>query len=437
MFARLIAEMRARLEAAIDHSQKTSFVVQQKVPEKKAPLLEWLHAQTVYPKLYWRHREADEEVAACGAAMPFDCPEQAQDFLDQHATSEMRLWGVNAFELAEVNGRMQKSMLFLPRLEWRRDENVLSLMCHLPPNLPHAQALRDALAFLDALSDPLPLPPLNTVIESVHHQPDYENWQKLIQKALQEIAIGQFQKVVLARCSTLQLDPSSSFSPAAFLAASHAVNKRCYHFLCGLSPAQAFLGSSPERLYFRQENMLFTEAVAGTVANDPDDDKAQQLADWLMDDAKNRHENQLVVDDICERLQKFVSALDVSPIHVIRLSKVQHLRCSIHAQLTRANDAECLHQLQPTAAVAGLPREAALRFILDQEPFARGWYAGTIGYISQAQAEFAVTLRSALIENRRISLYAGGGIVAGSQAHEEWREIETKAESLRGLLTKY
>lgn len=437
MFARLIDEMRACLQNA-SQSAQTSFRIRQP-SSGEIPLLEWLNTQAIYPKLYWRHRETGEETAACGATMSFDCLEHAQAFLDQHRETptmpEIRLWGLNAFEQAKImNGRPQKSALFLPKIEWRREESALTLICHLPPNIPRAQALHDTLTCLDQILDTQPLPPLNAAVQSVCHQPDYENWQQLVEKALREIAAGHFQKVVLARCSTLQLE--QPLSPAAFLAASRAVNKHCYHFLYAFSPTQAFLGSSPERLYLRRQYALFTEAVAGTVANDPDDDKARQLADWLMHDPKNRHENQLVVDDICARLRKITSVLDVSPAHVIRLSKVQHLRRLIHAQLTHANDTECLQRLQPTAAVAGLPREAARRFILDEEPFARDWYAGTIGYFSQAQAEFAVTLRSALIENQRLSLYAGGGIVAGSRADEEWREVETKAESLRSLLTK-
>jgi isochorismate synthases len=434
MFTRLIDELRTQLLAA-ESTGERSFSIQQTISEQ-APLLEWLHAQNAFPKLYWQHRDNTEEVAVCGAAATFDCPQQAQAFLSQHATLEMRLWGLNAFDRAEVGTHQQKSMLFLPRVEWRQSEKTLTLICHLDPSLPRMQALHDARTFFDCCCNAQPLPSIDTVtIQSVQHQPDYENWQRLIEKALMEIGNGHFQKVVLARCSTLQL--SQSLSPAAFLAASRNVNARCYHFWCALSPTQSFLGSSPERLYSRQHDTLLTEAVAGTVANDANDEQAQRLADWLMHDPKNLHENQLVVDDISERLKNIAATFTVSPLHVIRLRKVQHLKRAVDVQLTRADDAECLRRLQPTAAVAGLPREAALHFIDHEEPFSRGWYAGTVGYFSQTQAEFAVSLRSALVENQRMKLYAGGGIVAGSQAGEEWREIETKAESLRSLLADH
>lgn len=128
-------------------------------------------------------------------------------------------------------------------------------------------------------------------------------------------------------------------------------------------------------------------------------------------------------------------AVDVMPPEIIRLRKVQHLRRRIHAQLNRANDADCLHRLQPTAAVAGLPRNVARQFISENEPFSRGWYAGSAGYLSLKQTEFTVTLRSAWLEERQIHLYAGAGIVAGSDAEQEWQEINNKSAGLHTLLT--
>lgn len=123
------------------------------------------------------------------------------------------------------------------------------------------------------------------------------------------------------------------------------------------------------------------------------------------------------------------------PPEVIRLRKVQHLRRRIHARLNLASDTDCLQRLQPTAAVAGLPRNIARQFIAENEPFSRGWYAGSAGYLSLKQTEFSVTLRSAWVEDSQIHLYAGAGIVAGSDPQQEWQEINNKSAGLRTLLT--
>ena len=77
-------------------------------------------------------------------------------------------------------------------------------------------------------------------------------------------------------------------------------------------------------------------------------------------------------------------------------------------------NADLLDNLQPTAAIAGLPRDKALDFISTHEPFARGWYSGAVGFLSRQRSEFCVAIRSALIMGEEIHLFAGAGIVPGS-----------------------
>jgi menaquinone-specific isochorismate synthase len=87
------------------------------------------------------------------------------------------------------------------------------------------------------------------------------------------------------------------------MAASRALNLHCYHFCMVFDASNAFLGSTPERLWRRRGKLLRTEALAGTVASHTDDKQAQRLGEWLLNDDKNQRENMLVVEDICQRLQ--------------------------------------------------------------------------------------------------------------------------------------
>ncbi|GJK28684.1 hypothetical protein TUM17556_06030 [Enterobacter asburiae] len=121
---------------------------------------------------------------------------------------------------------------------------------------------------------------------------------------------------------------------------------------------------------------------------------------------------------------------------MVRLRKVQHLRRCIWTELKQADDEQCLLMLQPTAAVAGLPRQPAREFIQKVEPFNREWYAGSAGYLSPEQSEFCVALRSARVQEDSLRLYAGAGIVSGSDPEQEWQEIENKAAGLRSLLLR-
>ena len=103
-----------------------------------------------------------------------------------------------------------------------------------------------------------------------------------------------------------------------------------------------------------------------------------------------------------------------------KLNRLQHLKVRFQGHLCDGvSDADLLAALHPTPAVAGYPREASLRFLREHEPFDRGWYAGPVGWIGADATEFAVAIRSTLIEGNRAHLFSGAGIVAGSDAEQE------------------
>ena len=388
--------------------------------------LGWLASQPVWPQFYWQQRNGDEEAAVLGAVAAFSSLESAQQFLHQHDNHpDLRIWGLNAFE-------PQRGNLLLPRLEWRRCAGVASLRLHLYSDVSLREDAAHAIAFISSLAPVKPLPALRLNLTGEQNWPEKAGWIDLIKLATQTIAGEDLDKVVLARATDLQF--SQSVNAAAVMASSRRLNLNCYHFFMAFSADTAFLGSSPERLYRRRDTALRTEALAGTVANHPEDHRAWQLGDWLMKDDKNQRENMLVVEDICQRLQGCTQTLDVLPPQVLRLRKVQHLRRCIWTELNQADDTLCLMQLQPTAAVAGIPRELAREFIQQNEPFEREWYAGSAGYLSLRQSEFCVSLRSAKISANVVRLYAGAGIVRGSDPEQEWQEIDNKAAGLRTLL---
>ena len=381
------------------------------------PGLAWLAAQPFWPQFYWQAREGNETLIALGEVARAETPAQAARLLKQ-LPAEGCLVGASEFAL-------QRSYLFLPRLLWRRNRLNVFLYGDL---YQQAQA---TLRMLSGLQPAGPLPALPACPSVCQHFPDEQGWHQSVALALQAINAGELEKVVLARASDIRF--SQRFSPASLLAASREVNHHCYHFLLAFTPRQAFLGSSPERLYHRQGLALKTEALAGTCENSEDASEAAQWARALLADEKNRHENGLVVEDICQRLHAVTLGLDVAPAQIVRLRKVQHLRREIHATLRHPDDEQILQRLQPTAAVAGLPRKAASRFIGHHEPFSRNWYAGSVGWLSAEESEFSVALRSAWVEGHSVRFYAGAGIVAGSQAHLEWQEINHKASGLAGL----
>ena len=137
------------------------------------------------------------------------------------------------------------------------------------------------------------------------------------------------------------------------------------------------------------------------------------------------------------RLTPFTGTVDAQPEpHVLTLARIQHLESEIRARVPDGTGVlDVLAALHPTPAVCGLPRDAALSLLSRQEPFERGWYAGPVGWFDgEGNGVFAPALRCAVARGSRWRLFAGAGIVAGSDPALEWDETGMKFEPvLRSL----
>ncbi|MDG3087559.1 isochorismate synthase [Vibrio hannami] len=386
--------------------------------------IDWLEAQPHYPRFYWQSRDTREEVVALGKVHTFTEPAPAYAIL----ADDQRVWGGRAYD--SQDDRMP-SYFFLPQIELSRFDQRWSIIVNIGDDTAPVIKALNQLA-----SDVTKLPLINADIDSVNHLPELPGWTDMVNRALTSIEQGEFKKVVLARKTELLLN--GAVSPAQLIKVSREQNSHSFHFLFAIDKESAFVGSTPERLYRRNGNELETEAVAGTIGRGSNAQKDLELANWLAQDKKNLQENQYVVDDIVERLTPHSMEIDAQKeANLIRLRKVQHLKKAIHAALKMGtNGVQLLSALQPTAAVAGLPREDAIEFIRNIEPFARGWYSGSLGFISHQKAEFCVAIRSALFTGNKVELYAGAGIVPGSNADYEWQELDRKMSTLLSLLTE-
>lgn len=381
--------------------------------------LSWLKAQRCFPHYFWQHRDQQTVLLAVGVAQWFETIKQADQF--SHTTRLHVVGGV------EFEG---KAHFMLPRLLFVKKSGVLTAYCALKKS-----EKAEVQAFLQSLQAEQRIERFNSPLIERHSAYSFERWSINIYKAIEAMQHQTFDKVVLANATTMQFE--QSISAYDLLSASRAKNQGCFHFLWSEDGKQTFIGSSPERLYQRQGRAFLTEALAGTVAVSDDPIQTEQNALWLLNDHKNIYENWLVVDDICDHLADCAADIQVSDAEIKRLRNVQHLRRKIRTILAdNVCDADCLQRIHPTAAVAGLPRAPAKAFILANEGFERGWYAGTLGYIHPEQAEFCVTLRSALIQDNQITIYAGAGIVAESNPESEWQEIRRKALAMQNLLTE-
>ena len=265
-----------------------------------------------------------------------------------------------------------------------------------------------------------------STLRSINYPMSYLMWQRMISAATDRIRAGELKKVVLSRAAELRYSKRVQFLPILrYLAAHYA---ECYRFLFEPRPHYAFYGASPELLASVQGKQLSTMALAGSRGRGTTDAEDRRLSEALLRSAKDRHEHQIVVEKMRERLSPLTEALETAPTDLLKLSNIQHLNAPIAGTLKReAGILPLVEALHPTPALGGDPRRAALQLIRELEPIPRGWYGAPVGWIdSRLEGEFAVAIRSAVAQEARVWIYAGAGIVADSLPEREWEETELK-----------
>ncbi len=257
-----------------------------------------------------------------------------------------------------------------------------------------------------------------------------------VEEALAEIRSGAYQKIVLARGTELKAD--QSWQPLTALNRLRERFSGCFTFSYGGGAAGSFIGATPERLLQIRDGHLLTEAIAGSAPRGATAGEDARYARGLLESQKDQHEHAYVRDSIIRRLAKLgVEARAEGAPRLLPLANVQHLRTPISAEVGDAvHLLDMLADMHPTPAVGGTPREAAVPRIGALEQIDRGLYAGVVGWFNHLnEGEMVVGIRSALIEGDSARLYAGAGIVEGSDPEKEMRETEIKLSALLDVLT--
>ncbi|HHP7238212.1 isochorismate synthase [Longibacter sp.] len=323
----------------------------------------------------------------------------------------------------------------LPRFELVRTGSDTRLACNLvgPADVRQIDEVLDDLADLVLPGADVSHVELSTPIAR-HDVPTRDNWMSTIRGVLQTIDVETVEKVVMARRASLEHD--ASLDPYSVLRHLAGATPNCFHFSFAFDGEAAFVGASPERLFFRSNNQVYSEAVAGTRSRARTTTADRALRDELLASEKDRREHAYVEDAIRDTLTHFCTNLDTPDRRTeMRLTGGRHIWTRVQGTLhDQVSTPELLLALHPTPAVGGVPTNEALEEIRRLEGFDRGWYAGPVGWMGRDRAEFAVAIRSARIRNATMDLYSGAGIVRGSRPEAEWDEIEQKIGNFLSLV---
>lgn len=247
-----------------------------------------------------------------------------------------------------------------------------------------------------------------------------ERWRRGFGLAMEAIANDSVAKVVLARQVVVALP--EGLQPDQIVSSLTDENPDCYLFA-----VEGLVGASPELLVSLKGGRIRTLALAGT-ATDPEELESVKISE------EHRH----VAQSVTSILSQHLARIDLTEQVIVHHGAMAHVGTRIEGPaIPGTTVAEILADLHPTAAVAGTPTKAAMDLIREIEPRSRGRYAGPVGWLNTAgDGVFAIALRCGQIEGSQITLFAGGGLVAGSEEDPELAETELKLAPMLAALNR-
>lgn len=258
----------------------------------------------------------------------------------------------------------------------------------------------------------------------------FEGWQHVMDVALRRIDQGRIDKLVPSR--RIRLQATEPFSSKDVLVNLIDGSARGIVFMYRYGDV-FFAGCTPELLVRKQGASVESMCLAGTSPTSDDPAIQQQLASDLLHDEKNRREHEYVVQFMREVFGRNCYDVDIPREPFVKiLHGIQHLCTPVKAKVMEGRTLLSLaSQLHPTPALSGTPVGEALMTLREAESYNRGFFGGAVGYVDGAgNGEFSVAIRSGVFDGEAGWLYAGCGIVAGSDPRQEFDEIDLKLQTI-------
>ncbi|HEU4332029.1 MAG TPA: isochorismate synthase [Lapillicoccus sp.] len=259
-------------------------------------------------------------------------------------------------------------------------------------------------------------------------------WKQAVSRAVARISNGDLDKVVLAR--DLQVHSASPIDARWVLGQLAERYQRTWTFAVG-----GLVGATPELLVRRDQGLVLSRVLAGTIRRTGDDTRDLALAASLARSSKDLEEHEYAVRSVAESLAPHCSSMNVPETpFVLHLSNVMHLATDVAGVAAdHASSLALAASLHPTAAVGGTPASLAVPLIAELEGMDRGRYAGPVGWMdASGDGEWGIALRCGRFSDSdpgAVRLFAGCGIVAGSDPDAEAAEAEAKFLPMRDALT--
>ncbi len=253
-----------------------------------------------------------------------------------------------------------------------------------------------------------------------------QRFEESVLQAKEHIFAGDIFQAVLSRKCEFELEQS----PFELYMQLRAINPSPYMYIFEFGDL-AIVGASPETLLTVHKRTLITNPIAGTCPRGKNEAEDEAFASHMLNDEKERAEHVMLVDlgrnDV--RMVTESGSVKVSEfMKVLKYSHVQHIESKVIGTLRPECDQfDAFRAIFPAGTLSGAPKIRAMEIISELEAFPRGIYGGGVGYYSwNGDVDFAIVIRTILVQGKKASVQAGAGIVADSDPGYEFRETERK-----------
>ncbi|WP_188575402.1 isochorismate synthase [Azorhizobium oxalatiphilum] len=354
---------------------------------------------------------------------------------------ELRAFGQRAFISVPAKGGQDRAGLFQRAVDAALEEGRRAgqsnpvVVGAIPFDLAEPSCLYVPESYEWRARPPLQSVPADAGMPTLLDQksiPSEAEFKKAVEHAIVNFRMCDVRKAVLSVIRELRFDGAVDVD--RLLQSLRAQNRDGYQFRVPLPDGAQLVGVSPELLLRKTGDTVVSNPLAGSARRQLDPAADRTVADALLISPKDLYEHKLVIDDVERVLKPYCTELDVpAGPSLMSTAALWHLSTRIEGRLTdpgmTALQLACL--LHPTPAVCGYPTERAHKLIRFVEPFERGLFTGMVGWCDgEGNGEWVVTIRCGIVQDDKVRLFAGAGIVEASQPEAEWAETQTKLRTM-------
>jgi len=392
------------------------------------------------PLCYFKAKEGDIELLGIGSHETFYRKYdygKVLNLIDDN--EELYVLGGQRFDSLTVESKEWKGFgecfFFIPKILFIQKDNKTVLRIYVTKSQLKNKNKRDSIAFeIDELLTFEYKETTKHFTGTFSEYPKRDTWDNMIHSCLNDLDKNIIEKIVMCRKEVF--DSNELVNPYNVFTNLKENASGSYLFYLDIDEGKTFISMTPERLFKLDGQSIEIDSIAGTRPRGHDSSSDDKWGEELLNSPKEIEEHRIVSREIQEKLISVCQEVKASANEsLLKLKHVQHIHSKFHGTIEKdGNFAQLINTFHPTPAVGGRPWSSARKLIDNLEPFDRGFYAAPVGYCSKNKTEFAVGIRSALVDNFKIHLFGGCGIVRGSVAEHEWRETQTKMKNFRQFL---